>query len=93
MAAPKEAFYDEKISPLVAEIIKLCKEAKINMLMDFSLGYDEKEDNTLFCTTIMPDLDKEDKAGVERMMLGYQAMKPNPSLFAFTIVSNKADVN
>lgn len=91
MTAPKEAFYDENISPLVTKIIELCKEAKINMLMDFSLGYDEEEDSTLFCTTIMPDLDKEDKDGVERMMRGHKALKPKPSFFAFTVVRSKDD--
>jgi hypothetical protein len=32
-------------------IIALCKEHKINMVADFSLGYDPAADETLFCTT------------------------------------------
>jgi hypothetical protein len=89
MTAPKEAFYDEKISPLMTQIITLCKEAKINMLADFSLGYDEEIDETLFCTTAMPDLDKDDAKGVERMLRGYHALKPKSDFVAFTITSSK----
>lgn len=43
--------YDSKIHPLMKRIIALCKEHKINMVADFSLGYDPAADETLFCTT------------------------------------------
>lgn len=82
---PKEAAYDEHISPLMTQIIALCKEHKINMIADFSLGYDEEADQTLFCTTTMPKLDEDDEKGVERMMRAYNVLKPAPQLFAFTI--------
>lgn len=86
---PKEAIYDEHISPLMAQIIKLCKEHKINMVADFSLGYDPEADQTLFCTTALSKVDPDDEKGVERMMRAYNALKPQSSLFAFTITSSK----
>lgn len=50
MAADKETIYDEQIEPLMAEIIRICKEHKIAMLADFALGADEDGDD-LFCST------------------------------------------
>ncbi len=91
MTAPKEAFYDEHISPLMNKIIDLCKEAKINMIADFSLGYDEEEDQTLFCTTAMPNIDESDEAGVDRMMRAYKVLKQRPDFAAFTIITKKTD--
>jgi hypothetical protein len=82
---PKEALYDEQISPLMRQIIALCKEHKINMVADFSLGYDPEADETLFCTTALPEIDPGDQKGAERMMRAYQAMRSPPQLLAFTI--------
>lgn len=86
---PKEAVYDERISPLMAQIIALCKEHKINMVADLSLGHDPEAGETLFCTTAMPNIDYTDERGCERMMRAYDAMRPQTSLFAFTIMSSK----
>lgn len=86
MSAPKEPFYDERISPLMTQIIALCKEAKINMAAQFSLGHDEDEDSTLFCTTVLHDLDANDEKGVERMQkLRREMYPPHPGFAAFTI--------
>ncbi|MBE3110411.1 MAG: hypothetical protein IMZ46_07835 [Acidobacteria bacterium] len=90
MTAPKEAFYDERIAPLMGQIIELCKEARINMAAQFSLGYDPDADSTLFCSTTLPDLDAEDERGTERMMALRRVMyPPSPVAFAFTIISRK----
>lgn len=86
---PKEAVYDAQISPLMEQIIALCKEHKINMVADFSLGHDPVADETLFCTTALPKVDPDDEKGVERMMRAYQALRPRPSLFAFAITTSE----
>lgn len=86
---PKEAVYDEQISPLMSQIIALCRNHKINMVADFSLGYDPEADKTLFCTTALPKVDPDDEDGAERMMRAYEAMRPRPRVFAFTITSSK----
>jgi hypothetical protein len=90
VSAPKEAFYDEKIAPLMGKIIALCKEAKINMVADFSLGYDDETEDTLFCTTAMPRLDPTDEHGMEKMSEAYELLRPNRPMFdAFTITTSK----
>ena len=38
MTHPKETAYDELISPLMTQIIKLCKEHKINFAAQFAIG-------------------------------------------------------
>jgi hypothetical protein len=50
-AMNKEQIYDEQISPLMAEIIKICKEHKIAMLMNFRTPNDDDPD--LYCTTFL----------------------------------------
>lgn len=49
----KEEIYDEQISPLMEEIIKICKEHKIATLCTFEIPTDE--DEGLRCTTSLPD--------------------------------------
>jgi hypothetical protein len=49
----KEAIYDEKINPLMAEIIKICQEHKIAMVASFATPSDEDLD--LFCSSRLPD--------------------------------------
>ncbi len=51
----KEQIYDEKINPLMAEIIKLSRENQIPVVAFFDLKEDEHE-NSLFCeTTLLPE--------------------------------------
>ncbi|MGN6107068.1 MAG: hypothetical protein ACTHU0_18320 [Kofleriaceae bacterium] len=61
---PREAVYDERIAPLMQQVIAICKEHGINAFAEFSLGYDEASDQTLFCTTVLP-VDKGDAEGHE----------------------------
>lgn len=53
-ALTKEQIHDQQISPLVAQIIAICKENNINSLLAFSL------DDDLMCTSRIC-CDKEDK--------------------------------
>lgn len=47
----KEQIYDEKINPLMAQIIAICKENKIAMVASF--GIETPEDEGLHCTTAL----------------------------------------
>lgn len=47
----KEDIYDEKISPLMAQIIQICHEHKIAMVMSFHLP--DAEQDTLHCSTAL----------------------------------------
>lgn len=44
----KESVYDERISPLVQQIIEICKEENIPFIMDFALRDGEGDEN-LYC--------------------------------------------
>jgi hypothetical protein len=56
----KEKVYDEKISPLMTEIIKICKSEGINMATSFQLPSEQEtnDGNHFLCTTLLP-LNKE----------------------------------
>jgi hypothetical protein len=82
---PKEAIYDDLISPLMVQIIAICKEHKVNVAAQFSLGFDADQEEALFCTTVLP-LDESDVVGHERIIELGRAMKPRSApLVAFTI--------
>lgn len=49
----KEQVYDEQISPLMVQIIAVCKEHGIAMVADFKIPNDE--DPNLHCSTLLPD--------------------------------------
>lgn len=56
----KEQVYDEKISPLMQQIIAICQEHGIAMLADFAIGHDgvgpDGQDCTdLRCSTLLTD--------------------------------------
>lgn len=91
----KERIYDEQISPLMEQIIAICKAHKINMAANFSLGpapnLDDPEADyePLWCTTCLP-IDESDEAGYERTVKLGGIMKPTPTFAAFTIYTSKA---
>lgn len=49
----KEQIYDDKISPLMTEIIKICKENDIKMVADFYLREPTEEETEFHCTTAL----------------------------------------
>lgn len=52
----KEPIYDEKIAPLMKEIIEVCKQNNINMVASFQLMSENETDNGehFLCTTLLP---------------------------------------
>ena len=53
----KEEIYDEKIFPLMTEIIAICREQGIAMLASYSIPVEDKEGQC--CTTHLADGDGE----------------------------------
>jgi hypothetical protein len=49
----KEEIYDAKISPLMTQIIEVCRESKIAMLASFAIPHED--DEGLMCSTHLPD--------------------------------------
>jgi hypothetical protein len=53
MSGPRETIYDEQISPLMTQIIAICKENKIPVVASFELDIEEGHppNDPLMCTT------------------------------------------
>lgn len=59
----REEIYDDDISPLMTQIIQICKDADIPMVCDFALDDDRGDDDPpgLHCTTLLCPADSNDK--------------------------------
>ena len=84
----KEEVYDAEISPLMVQIIQLCKDHDIPMAAQFQLDDvrpvpDDAEEGPLVCTTA---LGFPGSCGSIRRAI--DAMKPEPQAFAFTITNH-----
>lgn len=84
----KEQHYDDLISPLMAQVIALCKEHKINMAATFALDHND-EGQPLYCTTIL-DADKADEPGMKRIRGCRAVMYPQAKVYAFMTISGEA---
>ncbi len=79
----EEKVYDEKISPLMTQIIALCKEHKIPMAATFQYC-DKPEEGPGYCTTILPM-----GRAADRMNRVIGAMRPEgPVALAITEVTD-----
>lgn len=80
-----EAIYDEQISPLMTQIIAICKEHDLPMLATFVCAQRE-DDDPLHCTTYIP---REGVTGVLRSLyrVVYEQYDAVPSFTAFTITT------
>lgn len=88
----KEKIYDEKISPLMSEIIKICKENDIQVLFSCYLKTDDKGD--MSCNTYLESKEENCdklKNAAKCIALGYIAHKPY--FTAMTITSTKEAAN
>lgn len=83
-AQPKEAAYDERVAPLMKQVIALCKQHKINMAAQFGLDIGD-EGNVLYCTTVLHNVDPACEESIERMRKLRDVMYPRASVLAFTV--------
>jgi len=91
MAGPKETAYDERIAPLVTQIIALCREHKINAFATFALDKTEEDGCVLWCTTSLPRLDPDDVEGSEKVAAHVRTACPRTSIMAMTITTGRRD--
>ena len=84
----QEEIYDEKISPLMQQIIEVCKEHKIPMVASFACPNDEPEiGDSLRCTTALFGdnfIGKQD--GFKE---AFRILKRQPECLAITVMSAK----
>jgi hypothetical protein len=72
----REEVYDEKIAPLMTQIIEACNEHHIPMIADFDLS-DEDQDGLRCTSSILPDEWEPPKEMIE----AYHILKPKPLQF------------
>ena len=87
----KEPIHDEKISPLMAQIIDICKANNINMVASFQLrsGKERAEEGNFLCTTTLP-VDKEHWPD-EYSRLSKAIFGSEPVILAITITKQKGE--
>lgn len=76
---PRERAYDDLISPLMAQIIEVCKDHDIPVASQFELDAGD-DGEPIYCTTLITK--PEHSEHIRRIA---SEMKPKPQLFAFTI--------
>lgn len=79
----KEEIYDQQISPLMTQVIAICKEHKIANVCSFALGDDEDGDS-LLCTTVMTTEEFEPPEELKRCCSILLNRGPSPSLMVTT---------
>ena len=84
----KEQIYDEKISPLMTQIIQICKENDIKMVADFYLREPTEEATEFHCTTALTvDCNSERLKDLVKVIYnGYVVQKP---YFAAMTITSK----
>jgi hypothetical protein len=86
MATTREAVYDEQISPLMAQIIAICKEHKIPMLADFDIS--GEEDDGLRCTTFLLD---DEWNPPDEFNAAWCILRPKPVSFVAMAITTKKE--
>lgn len=82
----KEAVYDDEISPLMAQILEICKANGISMVAHFAIPTEDDPD--LVCTSCLPD-ETDDFAPTVRS--AHAAIMRGHSGPAFAITTRDSD--
>lgn len=88
----KEEVHDRLVAPLVSELIRVCKENGLPLVL--SVCYRQAEDGEQsFCTTILPGTDSEGERWQPwQFSKAYDAIfKGGSSFMAFRITNRKGD--
>ena len=75
----KEKVYDEKIEPLMTEIISICAKHDIKMFASYYLKEQTADSDDMYCTTLLNDGENESKSLdclYNIIVNGYTAQKP-----------------
>jgi len=81
----EERTYDERIHPLMAQVIAICREHRIPMLASFA--YRNGDDGADYCTTSLPFDGRE----IESFGEAYRSIRRRQHAVAVTITSSPGD--
>ena len=82
----KEQAYDSLISPLMLQIISICKDQGIAMMASFDIAHDGEDPNGedcsgLICTSLLPDGDGEpNQTFMQANALIRRGRRPSPMM-------------
>lgn len=81
MPYDKESVYDERIAPLMQEIIQVCKDEKLPMVAQFYLQESDKYgDGPMYCTTtVVPARDEMLPEAYDHLCAINDLMRHGPS--------------
>jgi hypothetical protein len=82
----KEQIYDEKLDPLMAQIIEICKDNKIAMIADFSIP--SEDDDSLHCTSVLLSEEYNPSGG---MLEAFLLLRPNGTHTPMMLTIQHAD--
>lgn len=85
----KEAVYDERISPLVQQIIEICKGENIPFLMEFGLREATVEDEDLYCLTAV--YGKPGMMRTPHFSKALRVLKNDPICFGIMVENRRED--
>lgn len=85
MIKDNEKVYDEQISPLMEQIIKICQENEIPMLCTFQYGPESEEGSVPFCTTLLVGFEGTDEA----IKNAYRALNKPTGMLAMTFTTTE----
>jgi hypothetical protein len=77
----KESVYDNEISPLMKQIIEICKRENIPMAFNFAIKDDGEEEGWLYCTTVHDHKSDPDVPYVEKIEKARELFYPAKPLF------------
>ena len=89
----KEKIYDEQISPLMTQIIKICKDNNIAYTGSFCLKEDKantEEEGDLMCSTHLPSPEYESNTLTKLFNVLYNRHDTVPSYHAFAMTIKEA---
>ena len=79
----REDIYDNEVSPLMKQVLEICKRAEIPLVASFRIDDGTEGDEPLFCTSILPDDTSEHMQALARL-----AEPPRAHFAAFTITTS-----
>lgn len=83
----KESIYDEKINPLMAQIIEICKEHDIKMFATFYLKESTESENDMYCTTNLNQGDNQSEKILDLYNVAYNGyVVQKPYFAAITVI-------
>ena len=83
-----EAVYDSEISPLMRQVIAICKRVNMPMLATFCYGRGrdaDDPDKTDYCTTVLPRGSWQSPEIMEARRIIYSGANCRPKLMALTV--------